>query len=77
MWVIAGILITAVVIALIEVPLLVRKKLRKELWVFSSLLLFGTGLSIAKSLDVQIPNPLDWMTAVYKPLSDLLTGLLT
>ncbi|UFJ39833.1 hypothetical protein LOK74_17525 [Brevibacillus humidisoli] len=76
MLIIAGIVLVGVVIALIEVPRLVRNRHRKELWVFSCLLLFGVGLGIAKSLDVEIPNPLDWITALYKPANDLLTGLL-
>lgn len=73
---IAGILAAALGIAMIEVPSLLRKNLRKELWVFSILLLFATGLSIAKRLHVKIPNPLDWIAAVYKPFSDALSGLL-
>ncbi|MGP7818885.1 hypothetical protein [Niallia sp. 01092] len=71
-----GILLVSIVIALIEVPPLLRKGLTKEIWVFSILLLFGTGLSIAEGLQMNIPNPLNWIGAVYKPFSDFLFGLL-
>lgn len=73
---IAGILAAAVLIALMEVPSLMRKRYKKEMWVFCILLLLGTGLSIAQSLDMNIPNPFDWITAVYKPLSDSVERLL-
>jgi len=72
MWSIAGIIAATAVIALLEAPALWRNRWRKELWMFSLLLLFGTGLSIAISLHAPVPNPLDWITAVYKPISGFL-----
>ncbi|MCF6094967.1 hypothetical protein L1765_13455 [Microaerobacter geothermalis] len=76
MWVVLGILFIAGIIALIEVPSLLKKNLKKELWVFSILLFIGTGLSIVEGLQINLPNPLDWITIIYKPLSDLIFGLL-
>ncbi|AZV41435.1 hypothetical protein BAOM_0824 [Peribacillus asahii] len=73
---VAGILLIVAVIIAIDVPPLLRKKLKKELWIFSILLLFGTALSIAQVLNIKIPNPMDWITAIYKPLSDILEKLL-
>ncbi|MEC0276126.1 hypothetical protein [Peribacillus frigoritolerans] len=69
---VAGILVIVAVIIAIDVPHLLREKLKKELWVFSILLLFGTVLSIAQALNIKIPNPLDWVTAIFKPLSDII-----
>jgi hypothetical protein len=66
MWVIAGLLATAGICAAIEIPSLIKHK--KDLWVFSLLLILGTALCIAASLKVNIPNPLDWIAAVYRPL---------
>ncbi|MEC0092784.1 hypothetical protein [Paenibacillus macquariensis] len=68
---IMGILVIVTVIIAIDVPPLWRKKLKKELWAFSILLLFGTVLGLAQALKLKIPNPLDWVIAVYKPLSDM------
>ncbi|CAH0313531.1 hypothetical protein SRABI96_05108 [Peribacillus sp. Bi96] len=73
---VAGILVIIAAIIAIDVPPLMRKKLKKELWIFSILLLFGTALSIAQALNIKIPNPLDWITAIYKPLSDMIEKLL-
>lgn len=67
---IIGIIAVAAVIAYLEVPPLLKKNWKKELGVFVFLLLFGTGLSIAQALDVDIPNPMDWISMVYKPMSD-------
>ncbi|WP_257348508.1 hypothetical protein [Pseudalkalibacillus decolorationis] len=76
MWGIAGILLIALLIIIFEVPSLWKSKQKKELWVFFLLLIFGVGLSIAKSLAVNIPNPLDWIIAVYKPFSDAMMNIL-
>ncbi|MBP1155543.1 MULTISPECIES: hypothetical protein [unclassified Paenibacillus] len=76
MWVITGILAAGIVIAVFEVPPLLKRKLKKELFVFLFLLVFGMGLSIAQVMHVNIPNPLDWIKVVYKPLSDVIYGML-
>ncbi|WP_026580786.1 hypothetical protein [Bacillus sp. J33] len=76
MWVIIGILLGAIMIIVLEVPPLLEKRQMKELGVFSLLLLCGSGLSIAKGLDMKIPNPFDWIAAMFKPLSDLLMALM-
>ncbi|WP_227940051.1 hypothetical protein [Alkalihalobacillus deserti] len=68
----AGIIMTAIVIAMFEVPSLLKNKFKKELWVFGLLLTFATGLNVAMCVDVKIPNPLDFMTMVFKPVSDLI-----
>ncbi|UUZ86247.1 hypothetical protein LJK88_24260 [Paenibacillus sp. P26] len=71
-----GIVSASIVIAIIEIPSLLERKLRKELWVFSLLLLMGTALSCAKMLGANLPNPSDWLTVVLKPVSDALFQLL-
>ncbi|WHZ56134.1 hypothetical protein [Metabacillus hrfriensis] len=73
---VAGILVIAGVIIAIDVPSLLRKKEKKELWVFFILLLIGISLSIAQALHIEIPNPVDWITVIYQPLSDLIETLL-
>lgn len=67
----------AMVIALIEVPDLLEKKLKKELCFFLILLLLGMGLSVAVAMRVDLPNPLDWIFFIYKPLSDWIFRFLT
>lgn len=72
MWAITGVLAAAAVIMLIEMPSLIKKKLRKELWVFTILLIVGTGLGIAQVLNWPIPSPLNIVIAVYTPISNII-----
>lgn len=72
MWGITGIVVTTAFIVMIEVPPLIKAKLKKELWLFSIMLLLGTLLSIAKFLQLPIPNPLDMLFVIFKPMSDML-----
>jgi len=74
--VVIGILAIAAIIAMMEVPGLWKKRHMKELWVFTLLLLLGTGIHIAQSLSVKLPNPLDWITYLYKPISDFIGSVL-
>ncbi|ASR49445.1 hypothetical protein B4V02_23555 [Paenibacillus kribbensis] len=67
-----GILLVAVVICLLEVPYMWKKGLKKELWLFSVLLVLGVGISCAKAFTWTIPTPLDWITAIYRPFSNFL-----
>ncbi|MNI24735.1 hypothetical protein D3C73_783640 [compost metagenome] len=76
MWAILGILTAAAAIFIIEAPALFRRRLTTELWIFSILLVLGTGLSISLSLHVELPNPLDWLTVIYRPFSNLLESAL-
>lgn len=68
------ILLISLLIALFEVPNMRRNGMKKEMLVFFILLVVGTGLSIAESLEANIPNPLEWITFVYKPFSDFILG---
>lgn len=70
-----GILLVAAIILLIEVPSLLEKKYKKELLVFSILLTIGVGLSIAQAVGKTIPNPLDLLTLVFKPINDIFSSL--
>lgn len=76
MWPILGILIVAIGIVLYEVPSLIKRKLKRELWVFFILLIVGVILSIAESLNLDMPNPADWLTIIYKPFTDLMLSIL-
>lgn len=76
MWAMAGIFMSGFFIAVIEAPYLIRKKMKKELYIFFLLLLIGIGLSVIQALRIKLPNPLDWITAMYKPISEIVFGML-
>ncbi|WP_127529622.1 hypothetical protein [Paenibacillus kobensis] len=44
------------------------KNFKKDLWVFGIAMAAATAISIAKALNVTIPNPLDWIAAWFEPL---------
>ncbi|QPQ31274.1 hypothetical protein [Lysinibacillus sp. JNUCC 51] len=69
-----GIFLIAAVILWIEVPSLLEKKYKKELFVFLILLAIGVGLSITLFVfEKTIPNPFDLLTIIFKPLNDFLS----
>jgi len=68
-----GILFIAAVIVILEVPQLLEKKLIKEIVVFSILLVLGIVLSILLAFGVTVPNPMDLLTYVLKPLSKIVS----
>lgn len=70
------ILAFTIVAGFIEMPAMIRSKMKKEAWIFAVLLLVGTILSIALALNVKLPNPMVWISAVYRPLSDVVNQAL-
>ncbi|WP_139210559.1 hypothetical protein [Paenibacillus sophorae] len=55
-----------------DVPLLIKKKQRKDLIVYSLLLLTGITLSILVSFNVHLPNPSKGLETILQPLGSLL-----
>lgn len=76
MWYVFGIIMVSIGITIYEVPNLLKKNSKKELVVFSILLILALALSIAEILYEDLPNPLDGITMIYKPVSDFLFDLL-
>ncbi|WP_236013382.1 hypothetical protein [Paenibacillus glycanilyticus] len=60
----------AAVIILIEVPSLRKRKLRKDLWVFFCLLGLGIVLVIMRFLNLHIPNPVNGLDYMLRPLAE-------
>ncbi|MET3656420.1 hypothetical protein [Sporosarcina psychrophila] len=69
---IIGLLLIVAAIVRFEVPSLLRKKNKKELVVFLLFLSIGTGLGIAQVLGKPIPNPMDLLTFILRPINEML-----
>lgn len=69
-------IVAAIMIIAFEMPKMRKKKLTKELWVFSVLMVMAVGLGIAHSLNLSIPNPLNGVRMVFQPISSVINGLL-
>lgn len=67
MWSIAAILLVGMFMTVIEMPSLIRRKKRKEIWAFSVLLLAGIALNIAVVTGIQVPSPLEWIRDIFDP----------
>ncbi|WP_208591131.1 hypothetical protein [Gracilibacillus suaedae] len=76
MWVIIVVFLIGFILILLEVPSIWRREEKKELLVFSILLVIGIGLNVAKELNWNILNPLDVLIFIYKPISDFVMSLL-
>ena len=72
MFSIVFIITVTVLIALYEVPFLLKNKLIKELIVFFIFLICAFILSVLTSLHIKIPNPMDMLTKIFKVFNDLL-----
>ncbi|MEW9670575.1 hypothetical protein [Ammoniphilus sp. 3BR4] len=70
-----GIAAVIIGIAILEIPTLWKQGWKREMGVFCFLLLLGAGLSIAESLQIDLPNPQDAVTAIYAPITKALFGL--
>ncbi len=58
--------------AIYEVPRLREEQMKRELFVFSVLLLVGVSSALALALDLPVPNPIRAVVFVFKPLVDLI-----
>lgn len=74
LWSIAGVLVLSGTCAMIELPSLTGQK--KEKWVFWLLLTLSTGLCIAYVSKLTIPNPLEFIAVLFKPIGYWLHNVL-
>ncbi|MGJ7919896.1 hypothetical protein [Neobacillus sp. LXY-4] len=71
-----GILVGAIIYGVFQIWILLKKKMKKEIVVFIVLLIIGTLLNMTLYLGIKLPNPLDWVVKVIKPISDWLEKIL-
>ncbi|WP_019535343.1 hypothetical protein [Paenibacillus ginsengihumi] len=72
-----GVIASAAIIAAIELPVMLRNRLKKEMVVFTLALLAGTALCGARALRFALPNPLELLVVVYTPVYEWYKSLLS
>ncbi|MZQ82616.1 hypothetical protein GQF01_10885 [Paenibacillus sp. 5J-6] len=73
---VTAVIAVSIVIFWVEFLPLWRKKMLKEAWSFSLLLFCGVGLNVAHVLRLPLPNPLQAMVFIFKPVSEAMESLL-
>lgn len=71
MWLILGLIVVTGIIMYIEASRLKQEKLFKERIVFYILITGAFTLSLTSILDFNIPNPLEGLKLIYRPLINL------
>ncbi|MCR4397490.1 MAG: hypothetical protein NUV93_00810 [Firmicutes bacterium] len=69
---VVSIVLLLIVIALVDAPDLVRRKMWGELAAFSIYSLIGAALVLPQVLGVRLPDPTNVIEAIFAPLADLL-----
>lgn len=77
MWPIVGLIAATAVTVVLEVPAMVRNRLKKDLAAFAILLSAGLGVSIAFTLHVAVWNPVQLITRFFMPVSKWIERLLS
>lgn len=72
MWPSLGILLFSVIVISLQLPKLIKKGLKKEAVLFTAMMAGATLLGIAFLLHVHLPNPLNLLVRIYKPLSRII-----
>ena len=72
---ILAVLAFSTILSIVEIPKMISEKLYRELYTFIVLLALGTVIAILKSLNVNIPNPSDFIQWVYSPFSGFIKML--
>lgn len=70
------VLVFSTILCIIEIPDMIKKNQYRELWTFSVLLTIGILLVVLKSLNIEIPNPSDFIMWVYSPFKGIMKSLL-
>lgn len=64
----------AAVLIWLELPRMLREREYKEIWGFTVFMLMAIGISVAQTIIKDMPTPLIYVTAIFKPFSDLLSA---
>lgn len=61
----------------VEIPRIRKKNQHKELWIYLISLSASALFSMAVSLQLHVPNPLDVIAYLFRPMGNIISTLLT
>lgn len=67
-----GVILIYIAIAFFQIPQLKKEKMIREIWIFTILMVFVTGVTVAKLNNLSLPSPLEMVTFVLKPFINTL-----
>lgn len=73
----AIILILALLVALYELPPLIKGRMWREIFTFLMLLALGVFLASTQALDIKIPNPVKGIEYIFSPVSEWVDKVLS
>lgn len=72
----ALLIITVIIILILELPCLIKNQMKRELAVFSAILIIGAVYGIFHIFQLHYLNPTNITQSIFKPLFDTIDGLL-
>ncbi len=70
-------IIFIILVSFLEIKKLYAKKKKREIYVFSVLILLATYLSLGTLLDIYIPNPTNGLKIIFEPIQTWLFKILS
>jgi hypothetical protein len=74
--VIFPIILITTIISLLEFPKLLSRRLIKEIFLFSALIIVSVIIGILKGFQIKVLNPADWIEFVFRPMTKIIVRLL-
>lgn len=72
MWISIGSIVIAAIVFLSESSRMKRQQLFKERWLLLVMLLIAAWFGVILGMKGRIPNPMDWIMMMFKPLREFL-----
>ncbi|MFE8697215.1 hypothetical protein ACFYKT_12795 [Cytobacillus sp. FJAT-53684] len=68
-----GLILIYLAISYFQIRQLIKDKMKREIWIYSIIMLVVTGITIAMIYKIPIPNPLNLIAFILKPLTKIIS----
>ena len=77
MWQVLGNVLVTLLMIYMEVPKLIKKESKRELFTYSILLFFAFIVGVMISIGLPVPNPIIWLDEIFHPISQWFKALVS